>query len=47
MATFRSAARARIVTTLLHEVRRRGVTKGVAAMCIGVRRGIATLWEGC
>jgi acetyl-CoA acyltransferase len=38
---------ARIVTTLLHEMRRRGVTKGAAAMCIGVGQGIATLWEAC
>jgi acetyl-CoA acyltransferase len=38
---------ARIVTTLLHEMRRRGVTKGAASMCIGVGQGIATLWEGC
>ena len=36
---------ARIVTTLLHEMRRRGVTKGAASMCIGVGQGIATLWE--
>jgi acetyl-CoA acyltransferase len=38
---------ARIVTTLLHEMRRRGAAKGAAAMCIGVGQGIATLWEGC
>jgi acetyl-CoA acyltransferase len=36
---------ARIVTTLLHEMRRRGVAKGAASMCIGVGQGIATLWE--
>ena len=36
---------ARIVTTLLHEMRRRGAAKGAATMCIGVGQGIATLWE--
>ncbi len=36
---------ARIVTTLLHEMRRRHAAKGAAAMCIGVGQGIATLWE--
>ena len=36
---------ARIVTTLLHEMRRRGVARGAATMCIGVGQGIATLWE--
>jgi acetyl-CoA acyltransferase len=35
---------ARIVTTLLHEMRRRGAAKGAASMCIGVGQGIATLW---
>jgi acetyl-CoA acyltransferase len=37
---------ARIVTTLLHEMRRRGATRGAATMCIGVGQGIASLWEG-
>jgi len=36
---------ARIVTTLLHEMRRRGARRGAAAMCIGVGQGIATVWE--
>jgi acetyl-CoA acyltransferase len=36
---------ARIVTTLLHEMRRRGATRGAATMCIGVGQGIATLWQ--
>jgi acetyl-CoA acetyltransferase len=36
---------ARIVTTLLHEMRRRDAARGAAAMCIGVGQGIATLWE--
>ena len=36
---------ARITTTLLHELRRRGASRGAATMCIGVGQGIATLWE--
>ena len=36
---------ARIVTTLLHEMRRRDAVRGAATMCIGVGQGIATLWE--
>jgi acetyl-CoA acyltransferase len=36
---------ARITTTLLHELRRRGAGRGAATMCIGVGQGIATLWE--
>ncbi len=36
---------ARIVTTLLHEMRRRGAARGAASMCVGVGQGIATLWE--
>ena len=36
---------ARITTTLLHEVRRRGASRAAASMCIGVGQGIATLWE--
>jgi acetyl-CoA acyltransferase len=36
---------ARITTTLLHEFRRRDVTKAAATMCIGVGQGIATLWQ--
>jgi acetyl-CoA acyltransferase len=35
---------ARIITTLLHEMRRRGTTRGAATMCIGVGQGIASLW---
>ncbi len=37
---------ARIVVTLLHEMKRRGAKRGLASMCIGVGQGIATLWEG-
>jgi len=36
---------ARITTTLLHELRRRGGGRGAATMCIGVGQGIASLWE--
>jgi acetyl-CoA acyltransferase len=36
---------ARITVTLLHELRRRGVARAAATMCIGVGQGIATLWE--
>jgi acetyl-CoA acyltransferase len=36
---------ARITTTLLHELRRRGATRGAATMCIGVGQGVAALWE--
>jgi acetyl-CoA acetyltransferase len=37
---------ARIVTTLVHELRRRGGGHGLATMCIGVGQGIATVIEG-
>jgi acetyl-CoA acetyltransferase family protein len=36
---------ARITTTLLHELRKRGGGKGAATMCIGVGQGIASLWD--
>ncbi len=36
---------ARLVATLLHEMRRRGARYGLAAMCIGVGQGIASVWE--
>ena len=39
------ASGARIVTTLLHELRRSGSRYGLAAMCIGVGQGIASAWE--
>jgi acetyl-CoA acetyltransferase family protein len=35
---------ARIIATLLHEMRRRGAARGAATMCIGVGQGIASLW---
>ncbi|MFZ4576752.1 MAG: thiolase family protein [Myxococcota bacterium] len=36
---------ARIVVTLVHEMRRRGATRGLAAMCVGVGQGAAALFE--
>ncbi len=39
------ASGARLVTTLLHEMRRRGARYGLATMCIGVGQGMATIWE--
>ena len=36
---------ARITTTLLHELCRRGASRAAATMCIGVGQGVATLWE--
>jgi len=36
---------ARILTTLIHEMRRRGAATGLATMCIGVGQGIATVVE--
>lgn len=36
---------ARILTTLLHEMERRDARYGLAAMCIGVGQGIATIIE--
>ena len=36
---------ARILTTLIHELRRRGGGIGLATMCIGVGQGIATIVE--
>ncbi len=39
------ASGARLVATLLHEMRRRGSRHGLATMCIGVGQGIASVWE--
>ncbi len=36
---------ARILTTLLHEMWRRGARHGVATLCVGVGQGVATLVE--
>ena len=39
------ASGARIATTLLHELRRRGGRYGLATMCVGVGQGVATVFE--
>ena len=39
------ASGARLVATLLHEMRRRGARYGLATMCIGVGQGIASVWH--
>jgi acetyl-CoA C-acetyltransferase len=39
------ASGARILVTLLHEMARRGVQKGLATLCIGGGQGIAALVE--
>lgn len=39
------ASGARIMTTLVHEMRRRGSHFGLATMCVGVGQGVATLIE--
>jgi 3-oxoadipyl-CoA thiolase len=36
---------ARLVGTLVHEMKRRGARYGLATMCIGVGQGIASVWE--
>jgi acetyl-CoA acetyltransferase len=36
---------ARMVTTLVHEMRRRGAKRGLATMCIGTGQGLATVIE--
>ncbi|MFO0729013.1 MAG: acetyl-CoA C-acyltransferase [Myxococcota bacterium] len=39
------ASGARILTTLVHEMRRRGARRGIATLCVGVGQGVATLVE--
>jgi 3-oxoadipyl-CoA thiolase len=36
---------ARLVTTLVHEMRRRNAKRGLATMCVGVGQGVATVIE--
>lgn len=36
---------ARIAATLIHEMARRGVERGVATLCVGVGQGLATVFE--
>ena len=38
---------ARISTTLLHEMKRRGLKYGLAAMCVGVGQGAAVIYQNC
>lgn len=40
------ASGARILTTLVHEMKRRKAKRGLATMCIGVGQGIAAIVEG-
>jgi acetyl-CoA C-acetyltransferase len=39
------ASGARIIVTLLHEMKKRQTKKGLASLCIGGGMGIASLWE--
>ena len=39
------ASGARLLGTLIHEMRRRGAQRGLATMCIGVGQGLATVVE--
>ncbi|MBX3403740.1 MAG: acetyl-CoA C-acyltransferase [Phycisphaeraceae bacterium] len=36
---------ARITTTLVHEMKRRGMQRGIATLCVGVGQGLATVVE--
>jgi 3-oxoadipyl-CoA thiolase len=36
---------ARLATTLVHQMRRGGVERGVASLCVGVGQGLATVFE--
>ena len=37
---------ARLVTTLVHEMRRTGARRGLVTLCVGVGQGVATVLEG-
>jgi len=39
------ASGARLATTLIHELRRRGARRGVATLCVGVGQGLAAVFE--
>jgi 3-oxoadipyl-CoA thiolase len=39
------ASGARLTTTLVHELRRRGARYGIASLCVGVGQGVATVVE--
>jgi acetyl-CoA C-acetyltransferase len=36
---------ARIATTLVHEMARRGAKRGIASLCVGVGQGLAVMFE--
>ncbi|MEC8560611.1 MAG: acetyl-CoA C-acyltransferase [Planctomycetota bacterium] len=36
---------ARLATTLVHEMKRRGASLGIASLCVGVGQGLATVFE--
>ncbi len=38
---------ARVSTTLVHEMQKRGTRYGIATMCVGVGQGAAVLYENC
>jgi 3-oxoadipyl-CoA thiolase len=40
------ATGARLVVSLVHEMRRRGARRGLATLCVGVGQGVATIIEG-
>ncbi len=37
---------ARILTTLIHEMKKRNTKYGLATLCVGVGQGVTTLVEG-
>ena len=39
------ASGARIIVTLMHEMKRSDAKKGLATLCIGGGMGVATIWE--
>jgi acetyl-CoA acetyltransferase family protein len=39
------ASGARLVATLVHELKRSGGRRGIASLCVGVGQGVATLFE--
>ena len=41
------ASGARILVTLLHEMNRRGVKRGLATLCVGGGMGVSAIVEGC
>ncbi len=39
------ASGARLATTLIHEMKRRDLRRGLATLCVGVGQGLATVFE--